>query len=58
MFENFPDVVNVSELSNMLGICEKTAYSLLRNNKIKYIKIGRVYKIPKIYVIEFLYKKN
>ena len=36
MFENYPDVVNVSELSEMLGICEKTAYILLKNNKIKY----------------------
>ena len=58
MFENYPDIVNVSELSEMLGICEKTAYILLKNNKIKYIRIGRVYKIPKVYVIEFLYKKN
>ena len=58
MFENYPDVVNVSELSEMLGICEKTAYILLKKNKIKYIRIGRVYKIPKVYVIEFLYKKN
>ena len=41
MFENYPDVVNVSELSEMLGICEKTAYILLKNNKIKYITVQR-----------------
>lgn len=54
MFENYPDVVNVIELSEMLGVCNKTAYKLLQEKKIKHIKIGKVYKIPKIYIIEFL----
>ena len=55
MFENYPDVVEVDTLCKMLGgISRKTAYHLLTSQKIKSIRIGRTYKIPKVCVIEYL----
>ena len=54
MFAEFPDVVNVGEMAQMLKISGKTAYKILKDGKIKHIAIGRAYKIPKIRVIEFL----
>jgi len=57
MFANFPDVVNVGEMSEMLNISTKTAYKVLKDGKIKHIAIGRTYKIPKVRVIEFLIKQ-
>lgn len=54
VFSDFPDVVSVEELGTMLGISTKTAYKLLKEEKIKYFMIGRIYKIPKINVLEFL----
>ena len=54
MFADFPDVVTVGEMANMLKVSTKTAYKVLKENKIKHISIGRAYKIPKIRVIEFL----
>lgn len=54
MFEKYPDVVTVDQLGEMLGVCSKTAYKLLQMKKIKHIKIGKTYRIPKIYIIEFL----
>ena len=54
MFANFPDVV-VSGLRTMLGgIGEQKAYELVRKGTIKAIKIGKLYRIPKINVIAFL----
>jgi len=58
MFENYPDVVTVKELCRMLSIGKNTAYDLLKNNKIKSIRIGKVHKIPKIYIINYLKKKS
>ena len=29
MFRSYPDVVSVEQMSEMLGICEKSAYRLL-----------------------------
>ena len=55
MFSNYPDVVDVSGLQSMLGgIGKQTAYELVRKGTIKAIKIGKLYRIPKINVIAFL----
>lgn len=55
MFANYPDVVGVEQMCTMLGgIGKKTAYDLLKNGDIRYVKIGKSYKIPKICVIEYL----
>ena len=38
MFAEYPDVVNVKQLGEMLcGISEKTIYRLLQSGKIKYL---------------------
>lgn len=54
MFREYPDIVDVSQMSEMLHISTKTAYKLLRENKVEYFVIGRNYKIPKINIISFL----
>lgn len=58
MFINYPDVVNVDQLIEMLAgnISKKTIYKLLQSQEIKNRKIGREYRIPKRYIIEFLSK--
>ena len=56
MFTQYPDVVNISQLCEMLGgISEKTAYRLIRECKIRAFLIGRAYRIPKANVIDFLH---
>lgn len=55
MFTEYPDVVNVQQLGEMLGgISEKTIYRLLKSGKIKNLYVGKRYLIPKPYVIEYL----
>ena len=54
MFRDYPDVVNVNQMSKMLGISDKTAYALLRDNKIEHFKVGRTYKTPKIHILSYL----
>ena len=54
MFSKYPDVVSVSELMDMLHIGKDTAYKLLQSGKIKSIKIGKKYRIPKSFVVEYL----
>lgn len=54
IFSDYPDVVNVDDLTHMLGIGKNKAYELINNGKIQSIKIGRKHIIPKYRVIEFL----
>lgn len=54
MFRDYPDVVSVEQMSEMLGICEKSAYRLLHENKITHFRVGRTYKIPKLHIFAYL----
>lgn len=55
IFENYPDVVNIKQLAEMLNIGYVLAYKLVTGNKIKARKVGREYKIAKTTVIEYLF---
>lgn len=55
LFTDYPDVVTVSEMCIMLGgIGKKTAYALLKSGEIRYLKIGKSFKIPKASIIAYL----
>lgn len=55
VFRQYPDVVNVEQMCDMLGgISSKTGYRMLKSNTIKHFMIGRIYKIPKMFIIEYL----
>ena len=57
MFQNYPDVVNVKQMREMLGgIGRNTAYKILSEQTIKSKKIGRKYFVPKENIVEFLKK--
>ena len=51
-FTQYPDVLNVKQLSKILGVCEKTVLRLLIGQEIKSIKIGRIYRVPKLYLLQ------
>ena len=54
IFKNYPDVLTIEDLQEMLHIGRNTAYGILKDGTIKTIKLGKRYIIPKISVIEFL----
>ena len=58
MVSNCKDVVTVEQLAEMLDIGLTLAYRLVRQKTIKSIKVGREYKIPKQFIINYLTEKN
>ena len=58
MFENYPDVLNIEELCDALNIGRNTAYKLLKNGELKSVRIGKIHKIPKEWLIEYFYQKT
>ena len=58
MFSSYKDVVTVGQLAKTLDIWLTLAYRLVRQKTIKSIKVGREYKIPKQFVINYLTEKN
>ncbi|MCM1525265.1 MAG: helix-turn-helix domain-containing protein [Ruminococcus sp.] len=55
MFSNYPDVVDVEDLTHMLNIGKNKAYELVNTKAIKSVKVGKKHIIPKYCVIEFLH---
>lgn len=52
-------VLTASDVAELLGVCEKTAYNLIRQalvtgDMFKVIKVGRLYKIPTQPFLEWL----
>ena len=54
MFTEYPDLLDSDQLCKMLKICKGPAYRLLREGRIKYRKVGTEYKIPKVFVLDYL----
>ncbi len=54
MFTSYPDLVDITQLKEMLGIGITLTYRLVRNNTIQALKVGRQYKIPKRNIISYL----
>ena len=53
-FTEYPEILSVRQLRDILQISKPTCYGLLLSNQIESIKIGREYRIPKQNVIKYL----
>ena len=53
-FKEYPDVLTTKDLQSILGISSKTVFRLLHSGQIKSIKVGRNFRIPKIYLLQYL----
>lgn len=51
---DYPDVMSIDEMCRALSIGKKTGYKLLQTGQIRFLKIGRAYRIPKINLLEYL----
>lgn len=56
LFETLPDILNVHQVREALGIGRKGVYNLLDSKKINCFKIGNAYKIPKSALIDYISK--
>ena len=58
VLKEYPDILTVDEMSAALGVCSKTGYQLLRDNKIEHLKVGRLYRIPKAHLLAYMKLRN
>lgn len=54
MLRQYPDIMNIQQMSELLGVSTKTGYKLLQDGKIACLKVGRSYRIPKAHVFDYL----
>ena len=54
MLKEYPDVLNIDQLCEVLCVSTKTGYRLLRDGDILSLKVGRTYRIPKAHLLSYL----
>ena len=55
---DYPDVLTVEEVKEILQIGRKSAYRLIENNEIQHFRIGTKIRIPKQCLIDYLNKRG
>lgn len=56
MFQELPDVMTITEVCKILSISTKTGYKLITTGQLHALKVGRSYRVPKVYLFTYLYK--
>lgn len=58
VLKDYEDILTFKELQEVLKIGRSKTYQLLQSETIKSIRIGTEYRIPKPYVINYLYQNS
>ena len=56
--EDLPDVLTVQQVAEVLQCSPKHVYDLAADGAIRRIKVGRLVRIPKSALVEFLHGAN
>ena len=49
-----PDVLTPEEVQSFLSVGRNTVYNLLKSGDLKSIRIGKLYRIPNPYLLQYL----
>lgn len=58
ILSDYLDVLCPNDITKILSVGKNTVYKLLKYHTIQSIKIGKQYKIPKVFVIQYLLTVN
>lgn len=58
LFKEYPDVLSIEQMAEMIGVSTKTAYKVVNDGKVDCVKVGRAYKIPKVNIMKYLKVSN
>ena len=54
MLREYPDVMNIEQMSQALGVSTKTGYGLLKSGKVACLRVGRAYRIHKVHLLTYM----
>ena len=50
----YPPILTVKEVASILGVCEPLVRQLINEHKLPALKVGRLVKIPKEQLINYI----
>ncbi|MBQ2997557.1 MAG: helix-turn-helix domain-containing protein [Clostridia bacterium] len=54
LFREEPELLTIPDLQRLLGISRRVAYELIREGKLKCFQIGNSYRIPKVFLLNYI----
>ena len=58
MLEQYEDVLEMEQVCDILKLSRNSVYVILKNKELKGCQEGRVWKVPKQAVIQYIKKKS
>ena len=54
IFKDYPDIMDVRQVSELLNLCEKTVYKLIRSGSLPSMRVGRKHRITKLNLFKYM----
>lgn len=54
VFKEYPDVMDVKQVSELLGVSTKTVYKLIRKGTLSALRVGREFRVPKVVLMKHM----
>ncbi|MEA5015927.1 MAG: helix-turn-helix domain-containing protein [Candidatus Limiplasma sp.] len=54
VFKEYPEVLDVKQVSQLLGVSTKTVYKLVKNGSLAALRIGREFRFPKVLIMKYM----
>jgi len=54
VFKEYPDVLDVKQVSKLLGVSAKTVYKLIKDGSLSSLKVGREFRVPKVMLMRYI----
>ena len=54
VFKEYPEVLDVKQVSQLLGVSTKTVYKLIKEGSLSSLKVGREFRIPKVMMMKYM----
>ena len=54
MLKDYPDVLNIEQMCEILSVSTKTGYKIIKEGGICCLKVGRAYRIPIAHLLSYL----
>ncbi len=56
LLKEYPVVLSISEVAEILNVSPATVRRHIKNNELPYVKVGRLVRIPKARLVDYLYQ--
>ena len=53
-FKDWPDIMRVQDVAKALRCSKNTIYDFIDRGALEVLRVGRVYKIPKVNLVDFI----